>query len=364
MAIATIVSTSLAVFSVAAPASADGQPDTTAPDVTQGPSVSLLDGRIRCLQIETEYFCTDLGFLPPNLSPEQRDEWLKKSLPSPGQSAKIASAQDPEMVEILNQLASLSPSDLEARQKDQIASARLSVGKVRAYSAIASGEPLPPELLASHPDVRRLAGLAKLRANGSIPESQGSTDLLPPASASILTGYAVSTYKQINDHYCGPATFQLIYAGNTHTVVSQTTIAGWLGTTTETGIANIVAAINSRTTWDDTAGTYTVQNVEGRGGAAWLSDVFEGQIGLDQAPIVLHPTLRTQFFDYINRDHNGHFQTGQGYTPTAGHFFEPYNEADFPPGGAQSAGYRYATFQKIYDATTYTSNPALRSIGY
>jgi hypothetical protein len=159
---------------------------------------------------------------------------------------------------------------------------------------------------------------------------------------------------------------QLIDWTNDSSKESQSYWAGRLDTNANggsTSIDSIVNRINSDTTWDSLAGTYAKVNIDGQG-YQYVQWVMQYNVGLQGSPVVLHPTLRTDFLSYINNDHGGHFQTGRGYDATKVYFVEPYDERDFSSGGAASAGYRSVTFLNMYNSVIYSSTPALRTIGY
>lgn len=177
----------------------------------------------------------------------------------------------------------------------------------------------------------------------------------------IMAGYAT---KQNNSNWCGPATFQMLDWADDDTKQTQTYWAGELGTTSSgTAITSMVSLTNSRTAWDNAAGTYIVQGV-----GTWDKDQFfnvhKSHIGdSTPAPIIEHPMLWTDFFNYLTFNGNGHFQVGRGFSDPADPdldrtigIFDPWNEADWYATGTTTWGPHNVQNLALLQATKANSN--------
>ena len=91
--------------------------------------------------------------------------------------------------------------------------------------------------------------------------------------------------------------------------------------------------------------------------------LHRSNIGLYNQPIVEHVQLLKGYFTYLTRDHGSHFQAGRGYDTSLGQIriAEVYNEADWPGGGAQSAGFRTIPLSNMWAATLANAH---RNIGW
>lgn len=364
MSLRTVIRTALtaATFSgivlYATPASAAGH--------GQDADAARVEKVIRCVTIDQQNFCTELGFLDRDTQGGSWKEFLSEALDAPG-----SEAGDMGFVDLVTYLETLTPSELAARQKEQIAAAKKSVGKVILMDLLATGQPIPEHFFDAYPDLRIAEGSSTAVALRAKTAGQDASTALVasevpyPPSRLIMGTYLPSQVEQERSYWCGVATMQVIDWANDGGRDSQTYWAGALGTTTNgTALSSIVAKINSDTTWDDLAGTYAVVSAETHDGV-WLKWVMQYNVGLQGSPVVLHPTLRKQFFSYLNLDHGGHFQTGRGYDDTKVYYIEPYSEIRFNPStGAYTSGYRSVSFDLAMAATLYTSTAALRTIGY
>lgn len=163
----------------------------------------------------------------------------------------------------LDQVAALSPSQLAAREREQIAAARSAVGRLILSNSLANESALPEGFFAQHPDLNIAEGSTRamaLRAEAAGGPGAGGDEAgvltaaaippAPPNSKSIIGTY----FKQERDYWCGPATMQTI-ANYNGVVATQATWATRTGTTDAgTSTQNIVTAINTYTTLDTNGG--------------------------------------------------------------------------------------------------------------
>jgi hypothetical protein len=271
----------------------------------------------------------------------------------------------------LDQVAALSPSQLAARQREQIAAARSAVGRLILSNSLANNSVLPEGFFAQHPDLNIAEGSARataLRAEAAgaplaVSDEAGMVTAAlatPPNAKNIMSTY----FKQERNYWCGPATMQTI-ANYNGVVATQATWATRTGTTTNgTSTQNIVTAINTYTTLDTNGGgAYVVLSTPGTNTSTWFMSLHRSNIGLYNQPIVEHVQLLKVHFSYLTRDHGGHFQAGRGYNTSDGliRIAEVYNEADWVSGGAQSAGFRTIALNSMWSATLANVN---RNIGW
>ncbi len=312
-------------------------------DIVRRPQCRCESGTdlIKCLEIEGDIFCTEFGFMSEKVKDDLLRQVAKWDVSTPLESRDTDTGGDLSLEETLRQLSEMSESELIERQNVQISDARKAL-----QGALERGDT----------DVAAAA----------------STNVTTTAAAALpatkfvmaMTGFRKSKLRQEKSYYCGPASMAAIARGDAGSWKTQTYWAGLLNTEQQgaTGIYDLVGLVNSATTWDTKSGTYTVWGVDGKT-TAQFRDKIKNKI-VAGGPIMLHPTLRKEFFGYLNYNHGGHFQVGTGYTGTLVQFIEPYPEAIFMPnGGAPSAGYQAIEFGPMRQATVWTSTLALRNIG-
>lgn len=302
-----------------------------APTATAAPTNT--DDLFVCESIGGENFCTDMGFISPEAEKAVRAEFAAAAK---GRHKATSGSGDSGLSGILETLKDMTPSELAAHQAAQLEDARQSAGTGQSAAALTAR-----------------SGAAPLAA---------TTTAAGDVVVSRMRGFTTASFKQEKDYWCGPATMALIARGNGVTK-SQTTWAKTLGTTTRgTAMSNIVSTINEYRSWWYPQGAHSVVNVSGSSLADFTTKI-KLRIGWDR-PVVLHPTLRKEYFDHININHGGHFQPGYGYNSTDLLFIEVYNEKDFhPTTGANSAGYRDVTWKNAHRATLHTTTVALRTLG-
>ncbi len=350
-------------------------------DSQQKPEVVRAEKVIKCVVIEKKNFCTELGFVDRVPGSGSWKTYLSSAL-----AQASSDTGDMALSQLVTRLEALPPAELAARQKEQIAEAKLGVGKVLLGDYLMNGEPIPDGFFAAHQGLRidessvkasnlRLAatGHGSLEVSGgtATPGQLGTGRMVVtgiPNFRTIMAGYSVTQDK---NYYCGPATMAAIDWADDGTLDSQ---AGYwatdakLKTTSQgaTAIADMVRLINSDTDWDVKAGTYVVESVSSKN-LAWFRNIHTTNIGVQAAPVLEHPKLvrgdGTSYFTHIRWDHGGHYQTGRGYDLGADvvYFLEPYNEATWLTGGYASGGYQSVSFTRMWNATRANS---LQNVGW
>ena len=292
-----------------------------------------IDELFMCEVIGGENFCTDMGFIPPEVERAVRKQFAAAAA---GGRDDLPGDGDAGPASILGSLLAMNADELKAHQDAQLEDARSSAGTGLKAAAIAARSG------------RLGLGATTTAAGDSIVKR--------------MQGFSAASYKQREDHWCGPATMALIARANGLTD-TQANWATALGTTKYgTAMSSIVSTINEHRSWWHPQGAYSAVNVSGRSEADFKA-MIQLRIGWDR-PVVLHPTLRTDYFSHIKFHHGGHFQPGYGYNASSVLFVEVYNERDFyPTTGASSAGYRSTSWAKARQATLHTSDVGLRTLG-
>ncbi len=271
----------------------------------------------KCVTIQAMIYCTDVGFLGSANGPWRKD--LERAL---SVHAEDDTVQD--VMTIVERLEKLSPSELEAHNKEQIARASSAANKATAVESVTSADSK------TEPEATLGASASKALTKSTL-----------PTKAYIIYDYYT---RQINNRYCGPATMQAIDWADDGYKDSQHTWARIIGYRYGVGTPTIgiVNAINNYTNWDTKAGTYGLYRINN-----WTLEQFwyahQLNIGRNHSPVVENPLLQRRFFSYLRYDHGGHFQTGRGYNRNLGTIsvFEPYNEASFYSGGYPSGRVQY-----------------------
>ena len=168
-----------------------------------------------------------------------------------------------------------------------------------------------------------------------------------PAENHLMTG--VPYHLQERTYWCGPASVKqlLDHTGDTPT---QSTLASHMGTTSDgTYFGNLIAEINQRRpNWRPWRGADINGATEMANKIAW--DTAHNRPG------ILYVMLKRAFYPYYNRDHSGHFQTSAGWRRDSdgrlfGGYVDPYNEATYSSGGANTGGFRQMRIYKLVEAT-------------
>lgn len=348
------------------------------------PTIARADRVIRCETIDTERFCTELGFVDIARGSAAWDAQLQALLATPASDTGERS-----FAQTVLMLEALKPQEVAARQAEQIAQARSGVGLVRLVDALSGGEALPAGFFADHPALgveegSALAGVLREQAANPNAETLGqrlaqagavrtqsgtliqaavgseSTSAAAgamaaaavPGGATIMYGYY---HKQDKSYYCGVATMQMIHWFATGVQLNQTSYwAPRLNTTTAgTALSDIVLRINTDTNLDTAhGGSYSMVSIIGHD-LNWFRTVNETRIGVYGAPIVEHVMLKRAYYTYLKYDHGGHFQVGRGYSNTDDNLYvmEPYNERDWSSTGNVTGTYQSVPFANVWNAT-------------
>ena len=206
----------------------------------------------------------------------------------------------------------------------ELTMAARSVGKVWMLRHEIQGVPLPEGFAARHPEVDgRHRGPRRLRG-------------VYPKRSKILSSKVAQA--QNTTYWCGPATMQAIGWGSQEKRKNQSYWARRLGTTTAgTAITDMVRVVNNKTDYDEDthAGPYVVLDISDFSFKQWYRLMMR-HIHDYQAPVVLHPSLLTQYYPYLDDDASGHFQVGRGFDQNPGGnpqlgYFEPWDQSKFDP---------------------------------
>jgi hypothetical protein len=352
---------------------------------------------IRCVTLSDEAFCTELGFTTDRPGSKSWEKQLRAAI-----EADVSGSGDLSYKGLLAYLESLSPQELEARQKEQIDNARGAVGRVKLVDHLADNQVIPDGFFKQYPELgieedgpvavglRAAAAdrsgtttLEHVAAAGGLPEgvvldpegeegmaagssapagkqASGSSTASASAASAPTYRYIIYDYyvQQSTNYYCGPATMDAIDWADDGFQNGQSFWAGssFLRTDQQgaTALSDLVLITNNNTGWDSSShgGSYSMVSVSGKS-LAWFVDQHELRIGVYGAPIIEHVKLRNEYYTYLRYDHGGHFQTGRGYSNNSSTIaiFEPYDERDWSSGGYYTGKRQYVPYQNIYDAT-------------
>lgn len=357
--IGAVFTTVVAITLAAAPAQGTARVDPEANDPETLIKCSVLDG---------EQFCTVLGFIDIEHGSAAWKKYIAEAL-----SAPDSDTGDMSLSSQLAELSAMPAEKLAVRQQQQLTDARAAVGKVKLYDYLGGDSEIPDNFFREYPSLKieeHSAEATSLRgeaqSDGSSHQIVASTNASAsystiPASSYIMYGHDT---EQETWYWCGPAAMQMLDWGDPADdgLDPQSLWASLLGTTHNgTGISAIVSQINSSTTWDSKAGTYSVVSVANNT-QYWFRSVHRAQLGLYKAPVLEHVRLRKAYFNYLNYDHGGHFQVGRGYYNSGDNIsiMDPYDERDFRSGGAASGGLHSLPVAKLWNATKANS---LKNIG-
>ena len=279
---------------------------------------ALAQAAVRCATFEGQRYCLGFG-------------WTNRS------EAELAARLEPRpTARTTERTGDLDADGLLARARSRTATTRTeaeraeltmaarSVGKVWMLRHEIQGVPLPEGFAARHPEVA-----AGIDARGGFGRSY-------PERSKILTSKVAQAQNMT--YWCGPATMQAIGWGAQGTRKNQSYWARRLGTTTAgTAISDMVRVVNNKTDYDEDshAGPYVVLDISDFSFKQWYRLMMR-HVHDYQAPVVLHPSLLTQYYPYLDDDASGHFQVGRGYDQNPGGnpqlgYFEPWDQSKFDP---------------------------------
>ncbi len=307
------------------PGSASAQTSTEPPS-EQSTLVERFEKVSRCLVIDGERFCTEVGFIGPATEAGNWKVRLGDVL-----MADVAGSGDMNLADLVPYLEQLPRAELAARQKEQVNAARQAARLVAAADAGLAKEVMQALPVPNDPGdldpyneeaiESRLGPTQSARLSWSAPLLW-----LAPSSRYIIYNYYM---EQSTNYYCGPATFASIDWADDGGNNGQSFWAGsnYLRTDAQgaTALSDIVSHINTYTNWDavGTGGAYSMVSISGRD-QTFFVDYHKVRIGVYGAPIVEHVMLRDEYFSYLAKDHGGHFQTGRGYSGSNIAIFEQH----------------------------------------
>ncbi len=353
---------------------------------------------IKCVQLDGETYCTDVGFIGVRPHSGAMRDYLEGMM-----LADLGGEGDMSFADLVSYLHSLPREELALHQKEQIAQARGGVGRLKLVKHLAEARPVPDGFFEMYPqlDIKEDSDVARaLRAAAADPTDKllvehlaehgalplGPTQLDPlgenglaswaitlqdtqntdaaierAATLSSAPSYRYIIYyayrEQIRCDFCGPATFQSIDGADDGGYNSQYYWDDYVGSYDAQGrysaaLSRIKDAINSYTAWDNSGGAYDLISLVGQDQAFYKAQ-HEVRIGLYGAPVVEHVYLDTEYFPYLDRHwwSSGHFQTGRGYSSTSVAILEPYDERDCITGGAFTATRQYVSWTNMYNAS-------------
>ena len=391
----------LLVVAVAQPAVAAESVNDLAPEVAVPGDDDLLDrfdAVIKCVTLDDEVFCTELGFLE-----ERPDSKAWRDMVGNAVAADVSGSGDMSYADLVARLEAMPPKELAARQSAQIDNAKRAVGRMKLVDHLAEKRIIPegffdrypslgaPEgsamakgLRAAAADVSSKSLLEHLRDAGvpvdswaldpygeepvgvlplaggkaaglDVPAVYDPPGPVPPAYRYIIFNYYV---EQTESYYCGPATMDSIDWADDGWQNGQEFWAGpnYLNTDAQgaTALADLVDGTNDWTGWDSSShgGSYAMVSVDGKT-QSWFVTQHKLRIGAYGAPVIEHVRLRTAYFPYLRYNASGHFQTGRGYSDNTGKIaiFEPYDERDWRSGGYATGRRQYVLYANMWDAT-------------
>ena len=337
---------------------------------------ALVEELVTCHDLDGEQYCLHLGFIDiePG-SPEWDAMWRS------AESEDISDTGAKPFAESLRELAAMPAAELEKLEAVELERARVAVGKVKLYDYVGLDIPIPAGFFDKYPvmgieegsleaealrtaaatgEPLDLTGIVEMTAEDIAEEARHLAELgIPAPGTRSVPGAPTSRYliysayrEQVEEYYCGPATFQSIDGGDDGGFESQAFWAGLLGTTTDgTAMWQMIADINTYTNWDQLVGPYVETSTIGKS-ASWYFDAHQINIGLSGAIVVEHVRLELPYYPYLARSHSGHFQTGRGYSTTSNTIsvFEPYDEQDWPGGGNATGKVQYVPYTNVYNA--------------
>ena len=293
--------------------------------LAEGAALDRAEGRtalarasVRCATFEGQRYCLGFGWT------DQSEEELAARLTTRPTARATERTGDLDADGLLARAQSRTSTARTEAERDELTMAARSVGKVWMLRHEIQGVPLPEGFAERHPEVA--AGI----------EARGGFGRSYPERSKILTSKVAQA--QNTTYWCGPATMQAIGWGSQGKRKNQSYWARRLGTTTAgTAITDMVRVVNNKTDYDEEthAGPYIVLDVGDFTFKQWYRLMMR-HVHDYRAPVVLHPSLLTQYYPYLDDDASGHFQVGRGYDQNPGGnpqlgWFEPWDQSRFDP---------------------------------
>jgi hypothetical protein len=278
---------------------------------------ALAEASVRCATFEGQRYCLGFGWTD---QPEQVLADRLEARPTDGRAERTGDLDADGLVARARSRTSTARTETE---RAELTMAARSVGKVWMLRHELQGVPLPDGFAERHPEA------AGVDARGGFGESY-------PRRAKVLTSKVA--HAQNTTYWCGPATMQAIGWGSQGKRKNQSYWARRLGTTSAgTAITDMVRVVNNKTDWDDAthAGPYIVLDISDFTFKQWYRLMMR-HVHDYRAPVVLHPSLLTQYYPYLDDDASGHFQVGRGFDQNPGGnpqlgYFEPWDQSRFDP---------------------------------
>ena len=283
-----------------------------------GGRTALAQASVRCATFEGQRYCLGFGWT------NQSEESLAARLETRPTARTTERTGDLDADGLLARAQSRTSTARTEAERAELTMAARSVGTVWMLRHEIQGVPLPEGFAARHPEVT-----AGIEARGGFGESY-------PERSKILSS-KVAQAQNIT-YWCGPATMQAIGWGSQDKRKNQSYWARRLRTTSAgTAITDMVRVVNNKTDYDEDthAGPYVVLDISDFSFKQWYRLMMR-HIHDYQAPVVLHPSLLTQYYPYLDDDASGHFQVGRGFDQNPGGnpqlgYFEPWDQSKFDP---------------------------------
>lgn len=291
-------------------------------------AADLVKHLVRCVDLDGETFCLNLGFV------DQSPAAVQRRVISAMRSSPVSQTGAMSMRQLLKIRAKLTPQERQEAEVTEVKRAVRSLGKIKWLGYVGKGKAPPESLFERYPklDAVRRRAIARGGARRMARVARGRS-----VSHKIMRNS--DARRQVRSYWCGPATMQMIDGGDDRHFESQLSWAHDLNTEAHgaTAINDINFQINHKTRWDNRARRYRRVSVAG-----WSPDRFyrtvTHQTGFLGAPWVQHPSLDERWHAYLSaesHDYGGHFQVGRGYARRArdgqrfAHILEPFNEPDW-----------------------------------
>ncbi|MFC7725832.1 hypothetical protein ACFQW6_12005 [Nocardioides sp. GCM10028917] len=279
---------------------------------------ALAQASVRCATFEDQRYCLGFGWT------NQSEEALAARLETRPTARNAERTGDLDADGLLARAQSRTSTARTEAERAELTMAARSVGKVWMLRHEIQGVPLPEGFAARHPELA-----VGIDSRGGFGESY-------PERSKILSSKVAQA--QNTTYWCGPATMQAIGWGAQEKRKNQSYWARRLGTSTAgTAITDMVRVVNNKTDYDaDThAGPYVVLDISDFSFKQWYRLMMR-HVHDYQAPVVLHPSLLTQYYPYLDDDASGHFQVGRGFDQNPGGnpqlgYFEPWDQSKFDP---------------------------------
>jgi Peptidase_C39 like family len=321
-------------------------------------TTALIDGLVRCADLDGQTYCLGLGFT------DSTESQVHARLSIAARTQPALGAESTGDLDVLGQLARqarLAPAARARADRAELTRAARSVAKVWVLRHDIQGVPLPAGFLDRHPEALARTGNGNGNSTGDMPAcncpSTPTPTPTPTPSPTVVPTAQPTPDKTIADYptkgvildptqvaeqsrtyWCGPTSMQMIAWGWKGEDRGQDFWANKLGTTTSgSAITDMVRVVNGNTGWDqpDHAGKYVVLDIGDFTYDQWLLLNMRHVVDY-QAPLIYHPVLLTQFYPYLDHNGSGHYQVGRGYLeregrPTEVSYFEPWNQQLFHP---------------------------------